>query len=93
MKGLVLGRRPVTRPLNRLVNEAVQDDVEHGSAEGEADAAQIIEGVRDYRRSDPNFDRPLNEFVDAERATAMGLRWKAAGEEQPARCRRGWKHC
>jgi hypothetical protein len=65
-RGLALLQAVVKTPLNRLVNEAVRSYLERRSAEVEADLTQILKRVRAYRRSDPNFDKLWNEFVEAE---------------------------
>jgi hypothetical protein len=54
------------RPLNKLANEALQEYVERRFAETENDLAATLDDLRAYRKSDPNFDRSLKEFVRAE---------------------------
>jgi len=54
------------RPLNQLVNEAVRDYVARRSREVEMDLEATLESLRAYRRSDPNFERALADYVDAE---------------------------
>lgn len=66
MNGLELLQRVIKKPLNRLINDAVRSYVEHRSAEVEVDLSEILARVRAYRRSDPDFDRMWDEFVDAE---------------------------
>jgi predicted DNA-binding protein len=54
------------RPLNKLANEALREYVERRIAEVEVDLASTLNDLREYRRSDPNFDRSLSDFVKAE---------------------------
>jgi predicted transcriptional regulator len=54
------------RPLNQLVNEAVRDYVARRSREVEMDLEATLESLRAYRRSDPNFERAIADYVDAE---------------------------
>lgn len=54
------------RPQNQLVNEAVRDFVARRSKEVEADLEATLEKLRAYRRSDPNFERAIADYVDAE---------------------------
>ena len=53
-------------PLNRLVNEAVRRYIETRAAEVEFDLQKILARVQTYRRSDPEFEKAIAEFVDAE---------------------------
>ena len=66
------------RPQNQLVNEAVRDFVARRSREVEADLEATLESLRAYRRNDPNFERAIADYVDAE----------ASLEEDPAEGRR-----
>jgi predicted transcriptional regulator len=54
------------RPQNQLVNEAVRDFVARRSKEVEADLEATLESLRAYRKSDPNFERAIADYVDAE---------------------------
>ena len=76
--GLALLSKVLGRPQNQLVNEAVRDFVARRSQEVEADLEATLESLRAYRRSDPNFDRALADWVDAE----------ASLKEDPAEGRR-----
>lgn len=66
------------RPLNRLVNEAVSDFVARRSKEVDADLEASLEKLRAYRTSDPDFERAIADYVDAE----------ASLKEDPAEGRR-----
>src|SRR6202162_2737490 len=67
-KGLLLLQGVLKKPLNRLVNEAVQGFLEKRVAEVESDLQQVLTRLRKYRRSDPNFEKAIAQFVDAEAA-------------------------
>ncbi len=67
-KGLLLLQGVLKKPLNRLVNEAVQGFLEKRVAEVESDLQQVLTRLRRYRRSDPNFEKAIAQFVDAEAA-------------------------
>lgn len=54
------------RPLNQLVNEAVRDFVARRTREVERDLEATLDALRAYRKSDPNFERALADYVDAE---------------------------
>ncbi len=54
------------RPQNQLVNEAVRDFVARRSREVELDLEMTLEALRAYRKSDPNFERAIEDYVDAE---------------------------
>jgi predicted transcriptional regulator len=54
------------RPQNQLVNEAVRDFVARRVKQVEADLEATLERLRAYRESDPNFDRAIADYVDAE---------------------------
>jgi predicted transcriptional regulator len=54
------------RPQNQLVNEAVRDFVARRSKEVEIDLEATLEALRAYRKSDPNFERAIADYVDAE---------------------------
>src|SRR3954447_3442059 len=54
------------RPQNQLVNEAVRDFVARRSREVEKDLEATLETLRAYRKSDPNFERAIEDYVDAE---------------------------
>jgi predicted transcriptional regulator len=54
------------RPQNQLVNEAVRDFVARRGQQVEAELEATLEGLRAYRKSDPNFDRAIADYVDAE---------------------------
>jgi len=66
------------RTQNQLVNEAVRDFVARRSKEVEADLEATLERLRAYRKSDPNFERAIADYVDAE----------ASLKEDPAEGRR-----
>ena len=54
------------RPQNQLVNEAVRDFVARRVRQVEADLEATLERLRAYRKSDPNFDRAIADYADAE---------------------------
>src|SRR3954453_1640255 len=54
------------RPQNQLVNEAVRDFVARRVKQVEVDLEATLESLRAYRKSDPNFDRAIADYVDAE---------------------------
>lgn len=54
------------RPLNQLVNEAVRDFVARRTREVEMDLEATLDALRAYRKSDPDFERALADYVDAE---------------------------
>ena len=54
------------QPLNRLINEALRSYIARRSAEVEGGLQDILDRVRAYRRTDPDFEKMWAEFVDAE---------------------------
>lgn len=64
--GLSLLQRILKKPMNRMINEAVRRYVERQSSEVEVDLQKVLERVKAYRRSDPNYKKLWAEFVDAE---------------------------
>lgn len=64
--GLSTLSRVLGRPQNQLVNEAVRDFVARRTREVETDLEVTLESLRAYRKSDPNFDRAIADYVDAE---------------------------
>jgi len=64
--GLSTLSRVLGRPQNQLVNEAVRDFVAKRSREVEADLEATLKSLRAYRKKDPNFERALADYVDAE---------------------------
>src|SRR3954453_22731698 len=64
--GLSTLSRVLGRPQNQLVNEAVRDFVARRSREVELDLEATLEALRAYRKSDPNFERAIADYVDAE---------------------------
>ena len=49
-----------------MINEAVRHYVERQSSEVEMDLQNVLERVKAYRRSDPNYEKLWAELVDAE---------------------------
>ena len=87
LSGLELLRQLQRKPLNRLINEAVRGYVARRAAEVEGGLRDILNRVRAYRRSDPDFDKMWGEFVDAEARyvhedPAQGSTRKSAGPAQ-----------
>jgi len=64
--GLSTLSKVLGRPLNQLVNEAVRDFVARRTKEVEMDLEATLEALRAYRKSDPNYERALADYVDAE---------------------------
>src|SRR4051794_28644737 len=64
--GLSMLSRVLGRPQNQLVNEAVRDFVARRSQEVEKDLEATLEALRAYRESDPDFERAIADYVDAE---------------------------
>lgn len=65
-EGLSILSKVLGRPRNQLVNEAVRDFVIRRSKEVEVDLEATLKSLRDYRKSDPNFERAIADYVDAE---------------------------
>ena len=75
----------LNKPLNKLVNEAVREYVARRISEVEVDLASTLEDLRAYRKNDPNFERSIAEFVEAEAsATHDPAEGKVALEAGPA---------
>ncbi len=55
------------RPMNHLVNEAVKDYVVRRSSDLAQDLEATLASLRAYRLSDPDFEKAIAGFVDAER--------------------------
>jgi predicted transcriptional regulator len=64
--GLSTLSKVLGRPQNQLVNEAVRDFVARRVQQVEQDLEATLESLRAYRKSDPNFDRAIADYVDAE---------------------------
>jgi hypothetical protein len=56
----------LNKPLNKLANEAISEYVARRIAAVEVDLSLTLEDLRAYRKSDPNFARSIQEFIDAE---------------------------
>jgi predicted transcriptional regulator len=52
--------------LNQLANEAIKEFVARRTLEVEAELESTLEDLRAYRKSDPDFERAIDEFVEAE---------------------------
>ena len=65
-RGLSTLRKVLGRPQNQLVNVAVRDFVARRSREVEMDLDATLEALRAYRKSDPDFERAIGDYVDAE---------------------------
>ncbi len=55
--------------LNQLANEAIKEFVAGRTLAVEAELESTLEDLRAYRKSDPNFERAIAEFVEAETKT------------------------
>lgn len=64
--GLVKLSKLLRQPLNRLVNDALGEYVAKRILEVENDLESTLEDLRTYRKSNPNFERAIGEFVEAE---------------------------
>lgn len=64
--GLVKLAKLLGQPLNKLANEAFREYVIRRTLEVEGDLEATLEDLRAYRKSDPNFERAIAEFVEAE---------------------------
>lgn len=64
--GLVKLSKLTGQPQNRLANEALGEFVVRRTLEVEDDLESTLEDLRAYRMSDPNFDRAIDKFVEAE---------------------------
>jgi hypothetical protein len=49
-----------------MINEAVRHYVERQASEVETDLQKVLDRVKAYRRSDPNYKKLWAEFVNAE---------------------------
>ncbi len=56
------------KSLNKLANDALGEYVARRTLEVEDKLESTLEDLRAYRKSDPNFDRAIAAFVEAEAA-------------------------
>jgi hypothetical protein len=78
----------LNKPLNKLVNEAVREYVARRISEVEIDLASTLEDLRAYRKADPNFERSMAEFIEAEAsATHDPVEGRVVSEVGPAQKR------
>jgi len=54
------------KSLNQLANEAIKEFVVRRTLEVEGQLESTLEDLRAYRKSDPDFERAIAEFVEAE---------------------------
>jgi predicted transcriptional regulator len=54
------------RSLNQLANQAIKEFVAKRMVEVEDDLESTLEDLRAYRQRDPDFERAIAEFVEAE---------------------------
>ena len=66
MGGMVKLSKLLGKPLNKLANDALGEYVVRRTLEVEDDLESTLEDLRAYRKSDPNFERAIAEFVEAE---------------------------
>ena len=64
--GLVKLSKLLGQPLNKLANEALREYVGRRILEVEDELESTLKDLRAYRKSDPNFDHAIAEFVEAE---------------------------
>jgi hypothetical protein len=75
----------LNKPLNKLANEAVREYVARRISEVEIDLASTLEDLRAYRKADPNFERSMAEFIEAEAsATHDPVEGRVVSEVGPA---------
>jgi predicted transcriptional regulator len=65
-EGLSKLSRLEQRSLNQLANQAIKEFVARRMVEVEDDLESTLEDLRAYRKRDPNFERAIAEFVEAE---------------------------
>ena len=65
-EGLSKLSRLEQRSLNQLANQAIKEFVARRMIEVEDDLESTLEDLRAYRKRDPNFERAIAEFVEAE---------------------------
>jgi predicted transcriptional regulator len=86
--GLSTLSRVLGRPQNQLVNEAVRDFVAKRSREVEMELEATLEALRAYRKGDPNFERAIADYVDAEASLQEDPAEGQSGEDMgPAQAR------
>jgi len=66
--GLVKLSSLLGQSLNQLANDALREYVVRRSLEVEDELESTLEELRAYRRSDPQFERAIAGFVEAEAA-------------------------
>ena len=66
MGGMVKLSKLLGKPLNKLANDALGEYVVRRTLEVEDDLESTLEDLRAYRKCDPNFERAIAEFVEAE---------------------------
>lgn len=67
--GLVRLSKLLHQPQNQLVNEALGEFVHRRTLEVENELVSTLKDLRAYRESDPNFERAIKAFVEAEAST------------------------
>jgi predicted transcriptional regulator len=65
-EGLSKLSRLEQRSLNQLANQAIKEFVARRMVEVEDDLESTLEDLRAYRKRDPDFERAIAEFVEAE---------------------------
>jgi predicted transcriptional regulator len=68
--GLDYLSKALHRPKNKLMNEAVHLYVQQKSRELEQQMEATLEAIRAYGAKDPDFEKAIDEFVDAEASLA-----------------------
>lgn len=68
--GLGLLKQALGKPVNKMINEAVVDYLRKQTAVVETDLSGALAKIKAYRRADPNFEKALGTFVEAEAAFA-----------------------
>ncbi len=66
MAGLGRLSKLLGQSLNTLAIDALREYVVRRTLEVEDDLESTLEDLRAYRKSDPNFERAIAEFVEAE---------------------------
>ena len=66
MEGLVKLSAILDKPLNKLANEAIREYVARRALSLERELETTLEDLRAYRKRDPNFEKSIGKFIEAE---------------------------
>lgn len=70
------------RPKNKLMNEAVRRFLQERTVQLTQEMEAMIDSLKDYQRSDPDFERAIERFVNDEVTHADPLEGHPAGAVQ-----------